>query len=298
VPIPTYYGDEICRVNGLAYARDVALDVVRFRLARLGFGASHLARWSSAYGWKDAPDASHRVALDAADRLELRPGRALDLGCAGGLLAEELHARGHFVVGVDARPPAEADERVDLLVVADLDGGLPGDAADEGPFDLVLALDVLEHLREPAALLHELHEVCTPDAALISSVPNIGHWYPRLRIGLGRFDYDRRGILDATHLRFFTWRSFAAMAARVGWRVERRFLTGLPLEVLGFTGAGGRGGRLRSALVQTDRAGRAVWPSLFAYQYVAVLRRDPAFASVEAPEVTTASRIASRPMDG
>ena len=286
VPIPTYYGDEICRVNGLAYARDVALDVLRYRLARLGFGASHLARWSSAYGLKDAPDASHRVALNAADQLELRPGRALDLGCAGGLLAGELRARGHFVVGVDARPPAGADEGVDLLVVADLDAGLPGDAADEGPFDLVLALDVLEHLRDPAVLLRELHEVCTPEAALISSVPNIGHWYPRLRIGLGRFDYDRRGILDATHLRFFTWRSFAAMAARVGWRVERRFLTGLPLEVLGFK---------RSALARIDRAGRTVWPSVFAYQYVAVLRRDPAFASVEAPRDTSAFLAPSSP---
>jgi glycosyltransferase involved in cell wall biosynthesis len=280
VPIPTYYGDEICRVNGLGYARDVALDVVRYRLARLGFGASHLARWSSAYGWKDAPDASHRVALDAADQLELPPGRALDLGCAGGLLAGELRARGHFVVGVDARPPAGAEESVDVLVVADLDGGLPGEAAGEGPFDLVLALDLLEHLRDPAGLLRELHEVSTPDAALISSVPNIGHWYPRLRIGLGRFDYDRRGILDATHLRFFTWRSFAAMAGRVGWRVEQRLLTGLPLEVL-VTDAGGRQSRCRRALARTDRAGRAVWPSLFAYQYVAVLRRDPAFASVD-----------------
>jgi hypothetical protein len=115
---------------------------------------------------------------------------------------------------------------------------------------------------------------------LVASIPNIGHWYPRLRVGLGRFDYDRRGILDATHLRFFTWRSFAATAARVGWQVEERRVTGLPLEVLGLEGAGGRGGRLRNALVRADRAARAVWPSLFAYQYVAALRRDPAFAQV------------------
>jgi glycosyltransferase involved in cell wall biosynthesis len=292
VPIPTYYGDEICRVNGLEYARDVALDVVRYRLARLGFGASHLARWSSAYGWKDAPDASHRVVLDATDALHSPPGRVLDLGCAGGLLAAQLRARGHFVVGVDASPPPGADENVDVLVVADLDAGLPGDVADEGPFDLVLALDVLEHLRDPARLLRELHEASTPDTVLVTSVPNIGHWYPRLRIGLGRFDYDRRGILDATHLRFFTWRSFSAMAARVGWRAEQRRLTGLPLEVLA---PGGRA-RWRLAVARADRAGRAVWPSLFAYQYVAVLRRDPAFASLETP-LTAASPAARSPMD-
>jgi 2-polyprenyl-3-methyl-5-hydroxy-6-metoxy-1,4-benzoquinol methylase len=290
VPIPTYYGDEICRVDGLKYARDVSVDVLRYRLARLGFGSSHLARWSSAYEWKDAPDASHRVVLDIAEERRLPPGRVLDLGCAGGLLAAEVRARGHFVVGVDASPPPGTDKNVDLLVLADLDAGLPDEAAREGPFDLVFALDVLEHLRDPARLLRELHEACTPDAVLVTSVPNIGHWYPRLRIGLGRFDYDRRGILDATHLRFFTWRSFAAMAARVGWRAEERRLTGLPLEVLG---PGGRA-RLRHALARVDRTGRTVWPSLFAYQYVAVLRRDPAFASVGEPRKRTPSVEAGR----
>jgi glycosyltransferase involved in cell wall biosynthesis/SAM-dependent methyltransferase len=280
-PIPTYYGDEICRVNGLAYGKDVCVDVVRYRFARAGFGASHLARWASAYGWKDAADGSHRVVLTAADELALAPGRrVLDLGCAGGLLGAELRERGHVVVGVDGNPPPGSEDRLDRLVVADLDEGLPEQVLDAGPFDVVLAVDVLEHLRDPARLLRQLHRVTTAETVLVSSVPNIAHWYPRLRIGFGRFDYDRRGILDATHLRFFTWRSFAAMAARAGWQVEERRLTGLPLEVLGLAEEppGRRG--FRRALARADRAGRAVWPSLFAYQYVAVLRPDPAFSSL------------------
>jgi 2-polyprenyl-3-methyl-5-hydroxy-6-metoxy-1,4-benzoquinol methylase len=215
VPIPTYYGDEICRVNGLAYARDVCLDVVRYRLARLGFGASHLARWSSAYEWKDAPDASHRVVLDLAEGLRLPPGRVLDVGCAGGLLGARLRELGHLVVGVDGDPPPGTEDNVDRLVVADLDAGLPAEAVDQGPFDLILAADVLEHLRDPARLLRELHGASSPEATLISSVPNIGHWYPRLRIGLGRFDYDQRAS-STRRTCAFTWRSFAAMAARVG----------------------------------------------------------------------------------
>jgi SAM-dependent methyltransferase len=248
----------------------------------MGFGASHLARWSRAYEWKDAPDASHRVVLGVLDELELPPGRVLDLGCAGGLFATRLRASGHVVVGVDVMPPPGSEERLDRLVVADLDAGLPGEVVEAGPFDVVLALDVLEHLREPPHLLRELHKVCCADAILIASVPNIGHWYPRLRIGLGRFDYDRRGILDATHLRFFTWHSFVGIAARAGWRAVERRLTGLPLEVLSFDGDPGH--RLRPALGRLDRAGRAVWPSLFAYQYVAVLRRDPAWASLAGDE--------------
>jgi len=281
VPIPTYYGDEICRVNGLAYAKDVCVDVVRYRLARLGFGASHLARWSTAYGWKEAPDASHRVVLGVAEEVSPPVGRVLDLGCAGGFLAAELRQRGHYVLGVDATPPPGTEEQVDRLVVADLDAGLPAEVVADGPFDIVLAADVLEHLRDPSSLLKQLHDVCTAETVLISSVPNVGHWYPRLRIGLGHFDYDHRGILDATHLRFFTWRSFVGMAYRAGWQVEQRRVTGLPLEVLAGEGGAVRKSKLRAAVGRVDAAGRAVWPSLFAYQYVAVLRRDPAWSSVD-----------------
>src|SRR5919204_5268757 len=272
VPIPTYYGDEICRVNGLAYAKNVSIDVVRYRLARLGFGASHLARWSTAYAWKDAPDASHRLVLRVTPD---RPrGRVLDPGCGSGLVGAQLRKQGHVVVGVDAAPGPDAAAYLDKLVVADLDAGLPAAAAEEGPFDIVVAADVLEHLRVPDRLLRELHAVCRPDAVLVVSVPNIGHWYPRLRIGLGRFDYDHRGILDATHMRFFTWRSFAGLAYRAGWLVEQRRLTGLPLEVLTRDGASAR--PLNRLVARLDRAGRTVWPTLFAYQYVAVLSRDPA----------------------
>jgi glycosyltransferase involved in cell wall biosynthesis len=282
IPIPTYYGGEICRVNGVQYARDVSVDVLRYRLARLGFGASHLARWSTAYAWKDAPDASHRVVLRALE--DRPPGRVLDLGCGGGYVGAELRKRGHVVVGVDSFPDVETRERLDRLVVADLDGGLPSAVLEEAPFDVVVAADVLEHLRDPDRLLRELHGVCSPDAILVASVPNISHWYPRLRIGLGRFDYDHRGILDATHLRFFTWRSFRGLAYRAGWLDDERRVTGLPLEILERKDGPGLKRSVGGAVRSVDRAGRRVWPALFAYQYVAVLSRDPARVRAEEPE--------------
>jgi SAM-dependent methyltransferase len=289
VPIPTYYGDEICRVNGLAYAKDVSVDVVRYRLARLGFGASHLARWSTAYAWKDAPDASHRVVLNAVEDRPTR--RVLDLGCGSGRLAAKLRKQGHFVVGVDTAPEPETAGRVDRLVVGDLEGGLPNEVVKSAPYDVVLAADLLEHLRDPDRLLRELHGVCTPDAVLVASIPNIGHWYPRLRIGFGRFDYDHRGILDATHVRFFTWRSFRGMAYRAGWLVERRGVTGLPLEILEREGGHGLKRRVKRAVSLADRAGRAAWPSLFAYQYVATFSRDPARLPAEDSEPTRSAVV-------
>jgi hypothetical protein len=103
---------------------------------------------------------------------------------------------------------------------------------------------------------------------VIASIPNFAHWYPRLRVMAGRFDYDRRGILDNTHLRFFTNRSFERLARERGWRVARKGVTGLPLEVVE-RGAGdepvGESG-VRKALRRADAAALRARPSLFAYQ--------------------------------
>lgn len=287
VAIPTYYGDEICYVNGISYAWKVSIDVLRYRFGRIGFGTARAT--PEAYEWKDSPDASHRTALRL---LEAEPaGRVLDLGCAGGYLGAMLRSRGHFVVGLDIDPPPGTEPNLDRLVTADLNQGLPAEIVESPKFNVVIAADVLEHLQNPERVLAQLHEVCTDDAVLIASVPNFGHWYPRVRIGFGRFDYDRRGILDETHLRFFTWRSFRRMAERSGWLVEDRQSTGVPLEILDRVGRTTRRSFARRGLAGIDRLGRRAWPSLFSYQFVASLRPDPAFspsrASTEIEIATT-----------
>ena len=107
----------------------------------------------------------------------------------------------------------------------------------------------------------------------MASVPNFAHWYPRVRVAAGRFDYDRRGILDRDHLRFFTRRSFEHLARGAGFAVRRREAVGLPLEVVergGATGgdAGDGTGGLGRGVQRLDHLGVAAWPSLFAYQYL------------------------------
>src|SRR5207244_2804545 len=89
----------------------------------------------------------------------------------------------------------------------------------------------LEHTADPLGVLANLRSVLSPRGVMLVSVPNFAHWYPRVRVALGRFDYDRRGILDATHLRFFTRASFErlAQAARMG--VRQITTTALPIEV-------------------------------------------------------------------
>lgn len=274
IPIPTYYGDEISHVNGLKYAKDITAEVLRYRAHKMGFGTGELAFADKGYEEKHAADSSHRLLASWA---AARPhAKVLDLGCSEGHLSSAIRAHGAHVTGVDLTPSAGVGERVDRFVAADLDAGLPEEL--EGPYDLIVLADVLEHLRQPGELLESLRsgELLAPGGSLLVSVPNFGHWYPRVRVALGRFDYDRRGILDAGHLRFFTRRSFERLVAETGWSVRRRAATGLPLEVAD-RGAGdsgtapgtGRGARSVSAL---DRVLVGLRPQLFGYQFLYELR--------------------------
>jgi SAM-dependent methyltransferase len=146
VPIPTYYGDEICYVNGIRYARYVTRDVLRYPAHTMGFLSGELAFASETYELKHDEGTSH----DRIIRwLGLRPlSRILDLGCSDGALGARLVAQGHTVVGVDAVELKGVRERLSDFYEADLDAGIPDDTGDG--FDVVLAADVLEHLREEA----------------------------------------------------------------------------------------------------------------------------------------------------
>ena len=263
VPIPTYYGDEICHVNGIGYARDVVVDTIRYRLGRSGFGAGALGHVDQGYAYKPSPYSSHGRILQLLDGRP--PLRILDVGCGPGWLAQALTAAGHTVTGVDVDAHDGVASRMDRFVQADLTQGLPhDDELAHSQFDVVLAADVIEHLPDPQRLLRDLAARVRPGGSIIASVPNIGHWYPRSRVLAGRFDYDQRGILDATHLRFFTRRSFLRMAHDAGLEPTGVAHTGLPLDALGVADS-----RAVTATVgRADRVLVRVWPTLFAYQFV------------------------------
>lgn len=302
VPIPTYYGDEISHVNGMRYAADVIGHVARYRLASMGFGVDTVPGTEpDRYEAKHEEGTSHVQLLAwLADR---RPGRVLDLGCADGSLGAAARRMGHTVTGVDLEVSDEARHALDEAVSADLDAGLPDDLG--GGWDVILAADVLEHLRRPDLMLEALSDRLAPGGVLLVSVPNVGHWYPRLRILAGRFDYDRRGILDAGHLRFFTRASLERLLGRTGWVVRRRTAVGLPLEVAergtGEAGAGGddeHAGGLGELVRSLDRAAVALRPTLFGYQLLYEL--SPASAtsrSQSPPEATVVSATPSSPAE-
>ena len=266
VPIDTYYGDEICRVNGLSYAKDVAIDVLRYRLNKTGFGGS-TPGFAVEYGLKPSPDSSHGQIIGWLERLPA--SKVLDLGCSSGLVAESIRQRGHEVTGVELTEMESVRDRVDRLVIANLEDGIP-DEVGVG-YDVAVAGDVLEHLRAPERILEELHTVLRPGGSVVLSVPNFSHWYPRFRVLFGQFDYDNRGILDRGHVRFFTRRSINRMLRETGWSATRQSFVGLPFDVLNH----GAESRVRRAMQRIDRLGVRVWPTLFAYQFVIEAHATP-----------------------
>ena len=126
--------------------------------------------------------------------------RVLDVGPGSGAIGTALKERGIgelYAVEVDER----AREHV-APIYKRVEATLEGFAGEK--FDRVLLLDVLEHMDNPAAFLKALREFLSPGAELLVSVPNVAHWSVRLLLLFGYFPYYNRGILDCTHLQFFT----------------------------------------------------------------------------------------------
>jgi methionine biosynthesis protein MetW len=209
--------------------------------------------------------ASHRLALG-----EVPDGaRVLDVGCATGYLAAELRRRGCEVIGVEVDPGAAEQARAhcSAVVVGDLESPATHgevERATAGGVDVVVCADVLEHLRDPWAVLAWLRTLLRPQGKAIISVPNIGHWTARRELLRGRFPYADFGLFDRTHLRFFTRASARELAHRAGFAVRRELPAGAPLPLESRFPALGR---VRDPSVRR-------YPGLLALQFVLVLTAD------------------------
>lgn len=269
VPIPTYYGDEICYVNGLKYAKDVSLDTLRFRLRRMGFGESSQGTDLDAYELKPSQNSSHGVLLRWLEAVP--PAKVLDVGCSDGQFAALAGRMGHRVTGIDLVKHLGVADRVEQFVEADLNAGLPSEAGQG--YQVAVAGDVLEHVIDPARLLGDIASRLAPGGQVFASVPNFAHWYPRGRVLAGRFDYDQRGLLDRGHVRFFTRKSFERLINQCGLRIVEHAVVGSPFDVIERQAPDSRLSRAITRAAQFDRAATKVWPTMFGYQFLYRLER-------------------------
>ena len=268
IPIPTYYGGEICYVNGIKYAFNVFLSVMSYKLFSHGLCS---CEWVSpisptAYPAKKSPLGSHRrVASFVPER-----SCVLDLGAAGNYI-EEL---GEKDCGVTAVTLSEINETVREkyreFIIFDLEkNDLPALLGNR-KFDVVVLADVIEHLRGASHILSETKDLLKPSGFVIASTPNIAHFVIRLNILFGRFPYDKRGILDESHIHFYTVRSFRKLFQREGFEIFRRTYTPVPFEL--FAGKRKTSMFIFRALEYLYYALVKLWPGMFAYQVILCAR--------------------------
>jgi len=149
--------------------------------------------------------------------------RMLDVGCAAGdTAAEAKRTRGvRHVVGIEYVPAVaeKARSRIDEVITGDIEGLNLN--FRESSFDCILCADVIEHTKDPWAVLRKLRAFLREDGILIASIPNFRHLHPILKIIFDRFEYMESGILDKTHLRIFTPHTMRTMFEESGFRIRK-----------------------------------------------------------------------------
>lgn len=217
------------------------------------------------YTFKDFEGSSHRILIDLITRFASTGGTLIDLGAAGGELGAAVRSRFSRTVGFEYNADCIADLHVhfDAAVISDLEKvkHLPGGA------DAIVAADVIEHLRDAPALLHLIRKALAPNGRLFLSVPNIANITVRLGLLFGVFEYRDRGILDNTHLRFYTLHTIRREVEAAGFRVIAMRGSSVPLRLII--------GRFTPEFLL--RIGERIltlvtraWRSLFAYQIILV----------------------------
>ena len=269
--IPTYYGDEICHVNGIKYAWDVIKTTLRSRAHELSifydskFDCEPEHEANAYYEPKLGFDSSHSAVLD----LVQAGSKVVDLGCAGGYMCASLERdRGCHCTGVDIFPLPH-NIVLNRFIQQDLNAGLPELAFSD--YDYVLLLDIIEHLVSPEVFLDRLREsmkLCTRTKVVVTT-PNVGFIVIRLMLLLGQFNYGKRGILDLTHKRLFTFASIGHLFEQHGFQVST--CRGIPAP---FPVALGDGFLSRFLLASNNLFLRLL-PTLFSYQILVVAEPRP-----------------------
>jgi 2-polyprenyl-3-methyl-5-hydroxy-6-metoxy-1,4-benzoquinol methylase len=168
------------------------------------------------------PNSAHALMLDMVGHGK----RVLEVGCAGGHLTKHLVARGCVVDGVEIDPVAASVSATIAarVVIADLDRLDFADDLEPGTYDVLLFGDVLEHTRSPNDVLSLARPLLKPDGYAVISVPNVAHADVRLMVLEGRWERFDWGLLDKTHLRFFTYDLLQRMLRECGFlatQIER-----------------------------------------------------------------------------
>src|SRR5262245_7630868 len=275
INIPTRYGDEICHVDGLGYAKTVIKASFKFFLQK--YYLFYDVRFHPEIVLNNPTD-GHRLYAPKMDsysphslvcsdsKFVPEVAKVLDVGCSTGYVAEELVRRGRRrITGVDILPPHKVSSSLERYEQIDLDTQEHRLTAlvQEGDFDVILMLDIVEHLSAPERCLLRLSSIPYKHVPrFVFSTANIGFFVVRLMLLLGHFNYGQRGILDVTHKRLYSVHTFHNLMEQTGFLVQRELFIPFPFRDLGFSA------RVTKFLQKINMLLIRIRPRLFAYQII------------------------------
>lgn len=216
----------------------------------------------------------------------------LDVGCGSGVLGEELKKRGNIVYGVDYSHEAIklARKRLDDAAIFDIERG--GKFPFAKKFGIIIFADVLEHLLQPHLAVEYFKKYLSKGGAVIISVPNISNWTVRIKLLFGIFTYTETGILDKTHVHFYTLKTIKKFAEECGLDIEKisvnpnfiRSFLNLKRKFFAVTNRVGSDEDILKSdsyrryikyILPIENVIAGVWKGLFAYQFVLFCKVNP-----------------------
>ena len=221
-----------------------------------------MPRVTAKYQLKEFKYNSHYWVLSLIFRRKA-PLSILDVGTADGYLGALLKQQGHSLVGVeiDCAAAERARPYYDTIHSVDIEDF---DFPYRNHFDIVLFADVLEHLRRPEEILRRCLPCLKPDGEIIVSVPNVANLFIRMSLLLGYFEYTERGILDRTHLRFYTRSTLQRLLQSCGYRIVEIKPTPVPIQLaLPVTSS-----RFFAPLHELHYLCTRIWQGFMGYQFV------------------------------
>lgn len=219
LPIPTYYGDEICRVNGIKYAKNVIATTIlsRFHAFNIFYDRKFDLHNNTNifYDLKLGYKSSHTLALNEITG----ESNVLDIGCGQDNFAKELHKSGCKVVGIDMYEP-ENKSIFESFYLWDESKSIF--TYDVSSYDFILLLDIIEHFRKPEEFLENLRiSAKTKHPKLIITTGNVAFFIIRFQLLLGHFNYGKRGILDLTHTKLYTFKTLEKLLRQCGYKIVK-----------------------------------------------------------------------------
>lgn len=221
------------------------------------------------YPIKNSKRSSHAVIRRYI--LELMPKRILDLGCGNGSLTGPIIAENIEVFGMESNSHDALLAEENGLIVS-IQKLSDSSTFPQVQISLVVAADILEHLENCETFLLHLRNSINEDSKMIVSIPNVANIFIRIQLLFGRFTYTERGILDKTHLRFYTQKSLLNLFRATGYSPKVLDVTPIPLsEVLP--------NRFPRILVKYSEEIlyilARIRPTLFSYQFILEVLPNP-----------------------